>query len=158
LGESATAVAAPVATLAQGTLHAMAVTKLKTVGAPVVVLCALAAGASWAAHGVLAVNPGGPSKAERPQPGATDGGAPKLAAAGPVRQDYYGDPLPPGVLARLGTVQLRHRLARVVFSPDGKSLVSAGTDQVVRFWDTATGRQARQTPLHHPRAGAKLSG
>lgn len=63
----------------------------------------------------------------------------------PTRTDYYGDPLPPGVLARMGSVQLRHYNARIAFAADGKTLLSAsGT---VRFWDMASGRQLRQTRL-----------
>jgi WD40 repeat protein len=65
--------------------------------------------------------------------------------AEPPRTDDYGDPLPPGAVARLGTVRLRHVVrdgsgaACVVFSPDGKTLVSGG-DVGLRAWDVATGK------------------
>jgi WD40 repeat protein len=72
--------------------------------------------------------------------GLSAGLAPLQAA--PLRlTDAHGDPLPPGAVARIGTVRLRHgnTVASVAFSPDGKRLVS--TDwQTVAVWDVRTGR------------------
>jgi WD40 repeat protein len=61
----------------------------------------------------------------------------------PPRRDYYGDPLPAGVKARMGAMQLRHESADIVFSNDGKCLVSAGADRSVRFWDLSSGQQSK---------------
>jgi WD40 repeat protein len=63
------------------------------------------------------------------------------------RTDLYGDPLPPGAVARLGTVRLRHRGAEVTFSKDGKHLISFGWDGEVRVWDRASGKLVRRKRL-----------
>ena len=59
-----------------------------------------------------------------------------------MRVDHYGDALPEGAVARLGTVRLRHAFggARVVYSPEGKSLASTGRFPGVCLWDAETGK------------------
>ncbi|MHC4645217.1 MAG: WD40 repeat domain-containing protein [Planctomycetota bacterium] len=76
--------------------------------------------------------------------------------AGPVetlpRQavDLYGDPLPTGAVARLGTTRLRHQgqVTRIEFSADGKSLASAGSDRAVVVWDVSTGKTRHRLVGH----------
>jgi WD40 repeat protein len=72
--------------------------------------------------------------------------APKETA----RTDHFGDPLPDGALARIGTTRLRHGnwAIMVAFSPDGKLLASSGNDNLVRIWDPQTGREVRRLEGH----------
>ena len=60
------------------------------------------------------------------------------ALAGPPRFDRQGDPLPPGAVARLGTVRLRAPCYRSALSPDGK-VVHVKTDRHIEVCDAATG-------------------
>ncbi|MBI1916041.1 MAG: hypothetical protein HYS12_15100 [Planctomycetes bacterium] len=65
---------------------------------------------------------------------------------GPQRLDRYGDPLPSGAVARLGTVRLLggNGICDMVFSPDGKLLASGSVSGPLYLWDGSTGREVRQ--------------
>jgi WD40 repeat protein len=64
--------------------------------------------------------------------------------------DAHGDALPPGAVARLGTLRLRHAgiVTCVAYSPDGSLLASSGQDAVIRLWDPATGKEVRRITGH----------
>ncbi len=66
----------------------------------------------------------------------------------PPRLDVSGDPLPPGALARLGTLRLRpgDNTGAFAVSPDGKTLAT-GEAFRVRFWELATGKEIRSVEL-----------
>ena len=61
--------------------------------------------------------------------------------------EHYGDSLPDGAVARLGTVRFNHGdgLDALHFTPDGKTIVSAGGG-LLRLWDAATGKELGQIP------------
>lgn len=72
------------------------------------------------------------------------------AAQEPPRLDLHGDPLPPGAVARLGTVRFRHPgpVGGYAFSPDGTRIAasSGGDQRMVVVWDRATGKKVRDLP------------
>jgi WD40 repeat protein len=81
------------------------------------------------------------------------GGAEASDKEGPRRDD-----LPPGAVARLGSLHLLHGpgVRDAVFSADGKTLLSAGAD-ALRFWDVASGSQTRAIELQHLQVHANLN-
>jgi RNA polymerase sigma factor (sigma-70 family) len=144
-------VSAKVALLVEGAAKTVGATR-GAVGAFLLVLSVLGAGAGALAFQILADKPVETNQTGMSQPKARDADQPIAEKEGAVqRTDYYGDPLPPGVLARMGTVQLRHRSAHVTFSADGKTLISAGSDLAVRFWDVAMGKLVRHKQLWGPK-------
>jgi RNA polymerase sigma factor (sigma-70 family) len=130
-GLAAGKVSATVAALVQGRVQEMFLSRLHL---PLVLLLAV----TGAGVGALAYRP-----SALPAALAEDKQA-KAAARDverPSRVDLYGDPLPEGALARLGTTRLRHgdMVRNLGFSRDGKWLLSADWHSVCR-WDAATGR------------------
>jgi RNA polymerase sigma factor (sigma-70 family) len=86
---------------------------------------------------------------EPPAAAVRKGDTPSLAtrsqpeAKGKAPRDRYGDPLPEGAVARLGTVRFRFPSAGTAFLPDGKTVVSAGPDSI-KLWEARTGRLLRE--------------
>ncbi|HKB05144.1 MAG TPA: sigma-70 family RNA polymerase sigma factor, partial [Gemmataceae bacterium] len=104
--------------------------KLMALTATIAVVGALAlAGASGSSGGG---DPGQPTKSKSP---------PDAAKAEAPSADALGDALPPGAVARLGTVRFRHggQLQAVAYSPDGKMIASAGFGRIV-LWEADTGK------------------
>jgi RNA polymerase sigma factor (sigma-70 family) len=147
------AISARVAALTESVLKAMLLNKLRAVKAVLVVLgaCALAAGTGLlamqlplAAQQRDATQVGSINAERRPTP-------PQEKTQ--KRVDRYGDPLPPGAIARLGTVRLRHHdaVTAVAFAQDGTTLLSGDESGEMRLWDATTGKPLRTfvDPLGH---------
>ena len=73
-----------------------------------------------------------------------------FADAGPSdklqrRTDLYGDSLPPGAIARMGTVRfwVPTPMCPITFAPDGKTLVSLVSNTAV-VWEADSGRLIRR--------------
>src|SRR5262249_16884496 len=66
----------------------------------------------------------------------------------PLVLDQYGDPLPEGAIARIGTVRLRadSPISAMAFSPDGKRLATGCWNHALQIWDVATGKDLRRIP------------
>jgi WD40 repeat protein len=133
----------------------MSVTKLKTIATVALVLALILAGGGWLIYAAWQAD-------ERKQPvlDSQEGPQPEpkkfeklteLAGKEP-RTDAYGDPLPQGVLARLGTFRFRHGVgvSFVAFTADGKTIVYAGgggVDNVIRLVEARTGKELRSFEL-----------
>jgi hypothetical protein len=102
-------------------------------------------GLAAAGHWLMAGNP--PPRREGPPPPSPAPGGPRepKAEERKPRVDLLGDPLPEGVVARMGSGRMRHPFSfrKMAFSPDGKSIVS-GAAGGIRIWDAATGRLRRR--------------
>src|SRR5207249_1402287 len=134
---------APAAALAEGVIKAMFVTNVKAGAALVLALSLLAAGAGLAAHQSLAPRSATPTSGDAAQPESKSAEPLKPERTKRARTDRYGDPLPEGAIARIGTVRFRHGEAvrSVAFSPSGGELASASVDGTIRRWDLATGKE-----------------
>jgi RNA polymerase sigma factor (sigma-70 family) len=125
--------------LAKATLQTTLATKLLSVAA---LLLAVGLTAFALAPGRQAESPFG-SHAKAPE--AERNVKPDQPKA-PVRAvaDLHGDPLPPGALARLGTVRFRipEGWPFLAFLPGDKTLMTAGG--ALSTWDISTGRELRR--------------
>jgi RNA polymerase sigma factor (sigma-70 family) len=123
------------AALAEAALRATSAARLKF--AAVVLLFLTLAGVGAGMH-ALQAPAGKPPEGERPasgSPAAPDQATPRL--------DRHGDPLPPGAVARLGTIRFRTWADTVAFLPGDKVLATMG-GEAVSFWEVSTGKETRR--------------
>ena len=97
-------------------------------------------------------------KAVEPQPARESRGdaeanrQPETEGKASARVDRYGDPLPKGAVARMGTTRMWHgeetsdawNSRPLVFSPDGKTVAAQCQRHSVCWWDVATGKVVRR--------------
>jgi len=74
---------------------------------------------------------------------------PKKKLPPQARLDAMGDPLPAGVVARMGSSRLRHSesIQNIVYSSDGKTIVSQVRKDGICLWDAATGMLKQRLAL-----------
>jgi RNA polymerase sigma factor (sigma-70 family) len=149
-------VSAKVIALAEGVLKTMMATKIKIVAVILVTVATLAAGAGALAHQMLVADPPDASEPQEAKTPPKEKITAKATDAQEPRLDFLGDPLPPGSFARIGSARFRHghHVTSIAYAPDGKSLVSTGSDHVARLWDTATGKEIRTFGEQTDRANA----
>jgi RNA polymerase sigma factor (sigma-70 family) len=123
----------PARRLAEQALRGAILTNLKLLA-----VLTLGAGVALAAAGMVT------SPDAAPPPGAEASKSPQESAA--ARTDRFGDRLPPGAVARLGTVRFRTGglLYSCALAPDGKTVATGSADHTVRLFDAATGEPLRR--------------
>src|SRR5260370_42008756 len=69
--------------------------------------------------------------------------------------DRFGDPLPDGAVARLGSMRFTHSAAleQFAFAADGKTIVFFGRDNIVGRWDAVSGKELRRVQLRRSSLG-----
>jgi RNA polymerase sigma factor (sigma-70 family) len=123
-----------VAALTEGVLRTTYLTRIKAM------LALLAVAALGVGVGLLGSRTHGE---ERPgkEPAPSEAKAPGPAAEVKVATDVHGDPLPPGALARLGTVRFRPPGSWLAgFLPGDTTLLTVGEGSL-SGWDVATGKE-----------------
>ncbi len=138
-------IAASVLTLAETAVTRVTMTKAK-LGLIVLLALGLACGS-----GVLALPLQSEKQAEEQQAEATkpeqETETPKRASDKHALTDLDGDPLPPGAVARMGTMRWRYigTAISVVYSPDGKMIATGAINEgPIILWDAATGKELRR--------------
>jgi RNA polymerase sigma factor (sigma-70 family) len=132
-----------VAALIKGALKATPPTKLKLALTVVLGLVLLGAGAGLVAYGAFTNEPTPLGRELQ----ASAGDAKAAPQGKQPRADLYGDPLPAGAVARLGTIRFRHDDVEAMgLSPDGRILITKSCeDATIRAWEADSGRLLWQT-------------
>jgi RNA polymerase sigma factor (sigma-70 family) len=139
---TAAAASARVAALANGVTKAMFASKVKAATALLLAVVLLATAVGAGIHRAVAEPPA--REAAPPAEAKSD----KAPAARPEKADAPADPLPAGVVLRLGATRLRHgrSVSQLALSPDGTKVAAYGGGQL-SLWDTRTGGVVRRVEL-----------
>jgi RNA polymerase sigma factor (sigma-70 family) len=146
-----------IATLTQGVLRTMLISKLKTATAVLLAVGLVAVGAGWL--GCQALADDSALVPQQPAAAVAASVAPVIQPAQPTQppaaKGTLNDEVPAGATARLGSTRLRHgdTVFFIAYTAKGKQLVTAGHDQTVRLWDAATGRELRRFEWPAPPKG-----
>jgi RNA polymerase sigma factor (sigma-70 family) len=128
--------------LVEGAMQTMLPPKIKIAATVLLALATVGIGAGLLAYQAGAPGEAGSRRGQDSVAANAKGSEPEKDW--PARADLFGDPLPEGALARMGTVRLRHRpigTLTTAFSPDRKILASCADE--IHLWDAATGKLLR---------------
>jgi WD40 repeat protein len=64
--------------------------------------------------------------------------------------DLYGDPLPEGAVLRLGSTRLRSSATQMLFTPDGRTLITCEQDRIIKHWNAENGEERQAFVLPGP--------
>jgi RNA polymerase sigma factor (sigma-70 family) len=126
--------------LAEETMKGMTAIKVKF--ALAILACCLSLGVAVAAYRGL-----GDSRLNEVAPPPNSAEAPPQDK---VALDFYGDPLPPGAVARLGSLRWFHegRVDFAAFVADGKTVVTTTPDdKTLHVWEYPSGKEIRRVHL-----------
>ena len=132
----------PALALAERTLKAMALTKLKVTAVLLLAVSALAGALGTAAHRALLAEQPGVQDERAAKQFAYEGTRTKADTEKPKATDRYGDPLPEGAIARIGTSRLRSEssINVIAFSSDGNRLAFGNEEGHVCVFEAADGK------------------
>ena len=126
--------------LARGVLNAMLLDRLRVAAA---LVCLGIGGSYWAWSSLAA------AVDEKTQADPAQAIVRTRAVTPTPKTDRYGDPLPAGAVMRLGTVRFRQAqsIRNIVYSPDGRLVVTGSGQHVLLLCDAQDGKMLRQLDL-----------